>query len=186
MKYNGKIKNSQKRPIIPWNIGFHNKPKYSWWITLTLTSHFSIGIHTSYRHCTSYSEIQYRNCDVLPSVLSPGLEVNWATSTILTANCCPVSLLIHLLTTLKGPLNNTDNKITLSGWQEQNRTCSNLSFGVSEAAETCCKYIPLLSYRMNMTNLLARSYIFTHPAVTIQNHPLCGVNDWTSVQYLLF
>lgn len=42
--------------------------------------------------------------DVLPSVLSPGLEVNWATSTIFTANCCPVSLLMHLLTTLKGPL----------------------------------------------------------------------------------
>lgn len=42
--------------------------------------------------------------DLLPSVLSPGLEVNWATSTILTANCCPVSLLMHLLTTLKGPL----------------------------------------------------------------------------------
>lgn len=45
-----------------------------------------------------------RETDLLPSVLSPGLEVNWATSTILTANCCPVSLLMHLLTTLKGPL----------------------------------------------------------------------------------
>lgn len=42
----------------------------------------------------------------LPSVLSPGLEVNWATSTILTANCWPVSLLMHRLTTLKGPLEN--------------------------------------------------------------------------------
>lgn len=42
-----------------------------------------------------------------PSVLSPGLEVNWATSTILTANCCPVSLLMHRRTTLKGPLVNT-------------------------------------------------------------------------------
>ena len=28
VKYNGKIKNSQKRPIIPWNIEFHIKPKY--------------------------------------------------------------------------------------------------------------------------------------------------------------
>lgn len=45
-----------------------------------------------------------KETDLLPSVLSPGLEVNWATSTILTANCCPVSLLMHLLTTLKGPL----------------------------------------------------------------------------------
>lgn len=131
-----------------------------------------------------YSEIQYRNCDVLPSVLSPGLEVNWATSTILTANCCPVSLLIHLLTTLKGPLNNTDNKITLSGWQEhvQRTPCCvkpevTYLLVVSEAAETCCKYISLLSYRVNMTNLLARSYLFTHPAVTVQNHPLCGVNE---------
>lgn len=43
----------------------------------------------------------------LPSVLSPGLEVNWATSTILTANCWPVSLLMHRLTTLKGPLEKT-------------------------------------------------------------------------------
>lgn len=67
-------------------------------------------------------------CDLLPSVLSPGLDVNWATSTILTANCCPVSLLMHLLTTLKGPLSNTDEEkhlilitfiinINLSLWQ---------------------------------------------------------------------
>lgn len=54
--------------------------------------------------------VTVRDRDLLPSVLSPGLEVNWATSTILTANCCPVSLLMHLLTTLKGPLNNTDKK----------------------------------------------------------------------------
>lgn len=40
----------------------------------------------------------------LPSVLSPGLDVKLATSTILTANCCPVSLLMQRLTTLKGPL----------------------------------------------------------------------------------
>ena len=33
VKYNGKIKNSQKWPIILWNIGFHNKPKYSWRLT---------------------------------------------------------------------------------------------------------------------------------------------------------
>lgn len=43
----------------------------------------------------------------LPSVLKPGLEVNFATSTILTANCCPVSLLIHRRTTLNGPLERT-------------------------------------------------------------------------------
>ena len=24
------IKNRHKRPIIPWNIEFHNKPKYPW------------------------------------------------------------------------------------------------------------------------------------------------------------
>lgn len=37
-------------------------------------------------------------------MLNPGLEVNFATSTIFTANCCPVSLLMHRRTTLKGPL----------------------------------------------------------------------------------
>ena len=47
-----------------------------------------------------------RICEVthLPSVLRPGLEVNLATSTIFTANCCLVSLWIHRLTTLNGPL----------------------------------------------------------------------------------
>ena len=45
--------------------------------------------------------------DLLPSVLSPGLEVNSATSTIFTANCWPVSRFMHLLTTLKGPLQTT-------------------------------------------------------------------------------
>lgn len=39
-----------------------------------------------------------------PSVLRPGLEVKLATSTIFTANCWPVSLLMQRLTTLKGPL----------------------------------------------------------------------------------
>ena len=39
-----------------------------------------------------------------PSVLSPGLDVNLATSTIFTANCWPVSLCKHLFTTLYGPL----------------------------------------------------------------------------------
>lgn len=42
-----------------------------------------------------------------PSVLRPGLEVKLATSTIFTANCWPVSLLIQRLTTLKGPLQHT-------------------------------------------------------------------------------
>ena len=40
----------------------------------------------------------------LPSVLSPGLEVNLATSTILTANCCPLPRCIHRFTILNGPL----------------------------------------------------------------------------------
>lgn len=55
---------------------------HSWWIlhTIIIIMHF------------------------LPSVLRPGLEVNLATSTIFTANCWPVSLLMHLLTTLNGPL----------------------------------------------------------------------------------
>ena len=39
-----------------------------------------------------------------PSVLSPGLDVNLATSTIFTANCWLVSLCKHLFTTLYGPL----------------------------------------------------------------------------------
>lgn len=39
-----------------------------------------------------------------PSVLRPGLEVKLATSTIFTANCWPVSLLMQRRTTLKGPL----------------------------------------------------------------------------------
>jgi hypothetical protein len=39
-----------------------------------------------------------------PSVLSPGLDVNLATSTIFTANCWFVSLCKHLFTTLYGPL----------------------------------------------------------------------------------
>jgi hypothetical protein len=42
-----------------------------------------------------------------PDVLSPGLEVNLATSTILTANCCAVCRWIHRLTTLNGPLQQT-------------------------------------------------------------------------------
>lgn len=42
-----------------------------------------------------------------PSVLRPGLEVKLATSTIFTANCWPVSLLMQRLTTLKGPLKHT-------------------------------------------------------------------------------
>lgn len=62
------------------------------------------------QHRVSDRQIDITDYTLLPSVLSPGLEVNWATSTILTANCCPVSLLMHLLTTLKGPLNNTDEK----------------------------------------------------------------------------
>ena len=49
MKYNGKIKNSLKQPIIPCHIGFHNKPKYPPSNTASfghpgksyLTSHFS-------------------------------------------------------------------------------------------------------------------------------------------------
>ena len=40
----------------------------------------------------------------LPSVDKPGLEVNFATSTILTANCWLVVLWIHLRTMLNGPL----------------------------------------------------------------------------------
>lgn len=39
-----------------------------------------------------------------PFVLRPGLDVNFATSTIFTANVCPVCLWMHFLTTLNGPL----------------------------------------------------------------------------------
>ena len=40
----------------------------------------------------------------LPFVLRPGLDVNFATSTIFTANVCPVWRWMHFLTTLNGPL----------------------------------------------------------------------------------
>lgn len=39
-----------------------------------------------------------------PAVLSPGLEVNFATSTIFTAKICPVWRWMHFRTTLNGPL----------------------------------------------------------------------------------
>ena len=45
----------------------------------------------------------------LPSVDKPGLEVNFATSTILTANCWLVVLWIHLRTMLNGPLEYNQN-----------------------------------------------------------------------------
>ena len=45
----------------------------------------------------------------LPSVDKPGLEVNFATSTILTANCWLVVLWIHLRTMLNGPLKHNHN-----------------------------------------------------------------------------
>lgn len=39
-----------------------------------------------------------------PAVLRPGLEVNFATSTIFTAKVCPVWRWMHFRTTLNGPL----------------------------------------------------------------------------------
>jgi hypothetical protein len=59
-----------------------------------------------------------------PDVLSPGLEVNLATSTILTANCCAVCRWIHRLTTLNGPLKQT-NKQTWRRCSERNNAAMN-------------------------------------------------------------
>lgn len=46
----------------------------------------------------------FRFPEDLPFVLRPGLDVNFATSTIFTANVCPVWRWMHFLTTLNGPL----------------------------------------------------------------------------------
>lgn len=48
----------------------------------------------------------------LPAVLNPGLDVNFATSTIFTANCWFVSLWMHRRTMEKGPLRKKGRK----GW----------------------------------------------------------------------
>ena len=46
----------------------------------------------------------------LPLMESPGADVNFATSTILTANCCPVSRWMHRRTKLNGPLEKNKEK----------------------------------------------------------------------------
>lgn len=77
---------------------------------INLKESYEANKNRTCRQAKKTSAYNVLNFFFLPSVLNPGLEVNFATSTIFTANCCPVSLLIHRRTTLKGPLKHTHTK----------------------------------------------------------------------------
>lgn len=75
--------------------------------------------HAICHNFTNYVQIRWHASCISqlysPSTIRPGLDVNLETSTILTANCCCVSLCRHRLTTLNGPLYRqkiTDGNIT--------------------------------------------------------------------------